>query len=326
MTRSLRPALALATLSSLANAQYLEISEVLIQPQPGHPTAIELRTAHLPGDTSQHYLVINGTQVNLPAVIVPPSTSIVFLLGTSGPSLPYQFHLPTAPALTPAGSLALFEAAPPTPPQLVSYVTWGGYNDPMTAQAVTAGKWSSIAASAPLPLGIGSTLANRWQSRIGSPHHGPDAWYDDSTPTLGAANDPGWTYWYAEGCPGINGPTLGFPAAQPPAPPWDAGPWLGELYSIGIAPMPSPALLVLSLTPTPPIALDPIGVPGCYAHLTLETTAMFGTNGLWTFVPPPVQSIVGVELNMQAYVPDAAAQNPAQALVTIAIRATIGSR
>jgi len=325
----LRPFLAFvpfALLANVAHAQFFEIelTEVLVQPTAGDHQKIELGTAHIPIDTTATYICIGSTVIPLPALTLPPYSSTIIHVGRVGSSSPSHIYLPSAPPLPLAGAVALFRPGiTPGTSDLVSYLDWGGALGPHIAQAVTEGVWPTVTDSAPLPVAVGSTLANRWSCRSGGNINGPDAWYDDSTPTMGSQNDPGCTVWYGLGCPNLTTPSWGNPGS------WDLGPWTGEQYTIVITNTSFPALVVGSTTATAPVDLTNIGMPGCFAHLTLEALQVLPSNGgLCTFqlTVPPTPILAGYELHLQAFVPDATATNSLGGFVTNALRATIGSR
>lgn len=326
MSHPLLASVSLALLTNLAHAQFFEIelTEVLVQPTAGDHQKIELGTAHIPVDTTATYICIGSTVMALPVLTLPPYSSTVIHVGVFGTSSPSHIYLPSAPSMPLAGSIALFRPGlSPGTSDLVSYIDWGGALGTHIGQAVSEGAWTNVTASAPLPAAIGSTFANRWSCRSGGNINGPDAWYDDSTPTLGDLNDPGCTVWYAQGCPGLTTPNWGIPGG------WDVGPWTGEQYTIAISGAVYPALLVGSTTTTAPIDLTAIGMPGCFAHLTMEALQLLPTNGTYCYynlAVPPTPILAGYELHLQAFVPDPTANNGLGGFVTNALRATIGSR
>jgi hypothetical protein len=324
----LRTSLSFFLATTLLRAQFfpLEISEVLVQPTAGGHQMVELSTSNQPIDVTGHLLMVGATALALPPVTIPEYTSAVLHLGVNGVSTPLAIFLPTAPPLTSSGSLTLFSAASPSVNDLLSYVDWGGALGPNIALAVQARQWTTTTVSAVLPTAQGATLANRRYSRNAATLVGPDAWYADTTPTLGSENDPGWSFWYALGCPGQPSAGLGFH----PSHHLDTGPWLGETTTLIVSPVSTVAVLVVSHAATPPVPLDSIGMPGCFANLPLDATLLLlpttGNQAHFSYTVPINPLLVGVHVNMQALVPDPAAPNPLQAWVTEAIRGIVGSR
>lgn len=320
-------ALPFLLLAPTVTAQFFvdpELSELLIQPLPNDHQAIEVIASNHPFQTTGHHLVLGATSLALPAVAVPSFGVLVIHLGVAGANTPADVFLPGAPALGVADSVAWFRTAPSAnPADLIDYACWGGAQGPHAATAVFAGRWTATPLTAQLPAAIGSSLANRRITRSAINIVGPDAWYGDSTPTLGTENDPAMTWGHAVGCVTANPPEFGLFSSI------DPGPWLGEAASFTIHPVPAVALLVLSTTPTPPIHLDVIGMPLCFANVTIEATAVvpaalpFAT---FTYTVPVNPLLVGFEFYMQAFVPDAAAGNAIGARVTGSAKARVGSR
>lgn len=323
----LRTSLSFLLASTLLRAQFfpLEISEVLVQPAAGGHQVVELSTSNQPVDVTGHFLTIGATPLALPPVTIPEYSSAVLHIGVNGVSSPTAIFFPSAPPLASSGSLTLFGSAQFGANELLSYVDWGGAFGPNIGLAVQAGQWTAATASAVLPAAQGATLANRRYSRNSATLVGPDAWFADTTPTLGSENDPGWTFWYALGCPGQPSAGLGLH----PSHGLDPGPWLGETTTVIVSPVPTVAVLVLSAAATAPVPLAAIGMPGCFANLPLDAALLLpgiGGQAPFSYTVPINPLLVGFHLNMQALVPDAAAANPLQAWVTEAIRGVVGSR
>lgn len=320
----IRPTVAVLCAPMLC-AQYLptlEFSELRIRPTPGSHVAIEIIASNTPLATAGHHLVVGNTAVALPAVVVSEWSPCVLHLGVAGVNTPSDLWLPGAPAPAVADSVAWFRSNQTSnPADLVDYVAWGGAIGPQAAFAVQAGRWSAVSDSASLPAALGATLANRRFTRTTANLVGPDAWYADTTPTLGAENDPAMTWAHAIGCVTANAPSFGVTSNDP-------GPWLGEPATLLVAPVPSIAVLVLSTTPTSPTPLDGIGMPLCFANITIETTVLLTDSPVapFTYTVPVNPLFVGFEFYLQAFVPDPAAGNPMQAQVTGSAKAHVGSR
>lgn len=326
MIRPILPVLSLALLTATANAQFfeLELSEVLVIPSAGDHQKIELGMAHIPVDLTGCYISIDGTNIGLPAMTLPGYSSTVIHLNVGGTSNIGHIYLPSTPPLTAASSIALFKPGLiPGTHDLVSYLDWGGALGPNIAQAVQEGSWTSIGDSAPVQITVGATLANRRICRNAGNLFGPDAWYEDTTPTIGSENDSGCTVWYGHGCQGSNDPSWGVPGS------WDTGPWTGEQLHLVISNATQPALVVASGTQTAPVDLTSIGMPGCLAHLTLEALTILPSNGSqchFVLNVPQDPLLVGYDLHLQAFVPVPNANNALGGLVTKALRGTVGSR
>lgn len=315
-------------LAGTAPAQLLypevEFTELLLQPAPGGHPILELIAGTAPVNVAGYHLAVGSVLLPLPTAVLGAGTVLRLHLGVAGTNTSTEFWLPSAPGLALADSVTLFRSANPNnPADLVDYVGWGGGNGPYVGAAVQVGRWSAASESATVPALVGSTLANRRDTRSAGNWVGPDAWYDDSTPTLGGENDPAMTWGHAVGCVTTNAPGFGVLSSI------DPGPWLGETTSLFVGPTPTFALLVLSTVATGPVSLAPLGMPLCYAQITIESAVLLaGTSGQAVFVytVPVAPQLIGFEFFMQAFVPDPAAGNAAQAQVTGSALARVGSR
>lgn len=77
----------------------------------------------------------------------------------------------------------------------------------------------------------------------------------------------------------------------------------------------------------PGLSLAPFGMPGCYAHVSLDNVAyVTGTGGeaLWTLPIPYAPALVGVRFYNQAVILDAAAGNALGAVVSEAAVGLVG--
>jgi hypothetical protein len=312
-------------LAASATAQLVdpEISELRVLPSPNDHQVIEVIGFH-PFQTTGHHLVLGTTSIALPSVAVPSLGVLVIHLGVAGVNTPTDVYLPSAPPLALASAVAWFRTAPSAnPADLIDYVCWGGFVGPHAATAVFAGRWTATPLTAQLPAAVGSSLANRRFTRNTGNLVGPDAWYGDSTPTFGSENDPAMTWAHAIGCVNANAPGIyGVFGTEP-------GPWLGEPASISISPVTSFALVVLGTTAMPPVHLDVIGMPFCFANITIESTVLVPQAQpytLFTYTVPVNPLFVGFEFYMQAFVPEIPAVNPMGARVTNSIKAHVGSR
>lgn len=76
--------------------------------------------------------------------------------------------------------------------------------------------------------------------------------------------------------------------------------------------------------------LAPVGIPGCFAHLTLEALQILPSVGgvcYYQLSVPASPLLAGFELHLQeAFVPDPSANNGLGGYVTNALRGIVGSR
>jgi hypothetical protein len=228
------------------------------------------------------------------------------------------------PVLTTSATLAIFDSNQFTnAASLVDFVSWGGGTG-LIQVAVQAQRWPSTLVSAVLPTLEGASLANRTFARW--TQTGPDAWYRDTTPTLGLPNDPGGTLNLANACTSpAYPPEIGVTS-------FDAGPWLGESYRLifGYLPMsPGTFFLVLGGDTIGPRDLGPFGMPNCAFYVRPDAVIPVPfTQGLGSliFSVPALPQLVGYRFYMQAFVPYPQAANAASALVSNAVIGIIGSR
>lgn len=300
----------------------LEMTEILIRPGLGYQQTIEVQAWNGgPIDTTGYHLLIAETAVPLPSVVIPPNGLAIIRLGANGTSTPTELFVPNAPGMGLSDAVSLHRSSQVSDPsQLVDYVGWGGGSTPQVVTAVQVERWSGVEASAALPALVGATLANRREARWD--WVGPGAWFDDSTPTLGGANDAAMTWAHGLPCDSPQAPGIGILSQDP-------GPWIGELSTLIVSPVPAMAAMVLSTTPTQPIALDGFGLPGCYANMVITTSELLvgdGFQAAFTYTVPLDPTLVDFDIYMQAFVPDASAGNAAQAWVTYGVRAHVGSR
>ena len=139
--------------------------------------------------------------------------------------------------------------------------------------------------------------------------------------------DPATYSSFGAGCAGSTGvPNL--------APVLGARPWIGEVLQLQLtgAPPASQPLLVLGLSDSTwgsfslPLDLSFTGLPGCFAHVSVDALAAIqnlGPVGLASVTIPRDPSLAGLEVYVQAVVPDLSA-NPAGAVLSNGIKLTVG--
>jgi hypothetical protein len=327
----IRTFLALPLLAAIAIAQNpyprLELTEVLVDPI--GPNAgnqiVEITVNHtLAVDATGFQLVSWPNAAPFPPITLPTDQILRLHLGTAGMNTIADLFFPTMPVLTANATLAIYDSNQFTnATSLVDFVSWGGGTG-LIQQAVQAQRWPSTLVSAVLPSQEGATLANRTFARWTM--IGPDAWYRDTTPTLGLPNDPGATFNVANAC------------TMPAFPPeifvsgFDAGPWLGETYRLDFSYLPPSSgtlLLVLGAAQIGPLDLAAFGMPNCAFYVrpdaVLPVPFAQGTGSI-TLLVPALPQLVGFRLYMQAFVPDPQAGNAALALVSNAMVGIVGSR
>ncbi len=321
----LTPAVAAA---QIVHYPRIEITEVLIDPFGGNAgqQVVELEVGNAPVDTAGFVFVAGSTAVPLPQLVLPAGQRLRAFLGASGVSSIADLYLPNCPPLAAADSIAIYEQNTlQVPAALVDFVAWGNGNAPLANVAVLAGRWPSTLVFAVPPTQEGATLANRREARIA--WIGPDAWYRDTTPTLGLPNDPGMTWNLAQGCLAPQ-----YPPAITTNDVLDSGPWVGETHTLlfGYLPPPSGLLfLVFGVNSPGPVDLVTFGLPGCYLHVAPDSIIAVGHAlgfGQFVYQIPGDQQLVGFRYHVQALVPDPAAANPAHALMSNALILQIGSR
>lgn len=108
-------------------------------------------------------------------------------------------------------------------------------------------------------------------------------------------------------------------------------PWTGDTFDIRCLLVPSntPVIFATGFEAPAPVALDPFGMPGCEAHVTvLETQFTLSDptgTAHWSLAIPNAPALAGVELAQQALVVDPPV-NAAGAVVSTAVKFTIGIR
>lgn len=257
----------------------------------------------------------------MPQVTIPTSGIVRVHIGQTGTDTATDWFLPGV-TLAADGEFALYRTNIffDDITRIMDFASWGA-GAPFTriVTAVQAGLWPALTAHLTIPA-EGNTLA--WFG-TGS---GPSAFFDDSTPTLGAPNQPATSIAFGSGCPGTAGtPTL---AADPAAP----LPWLGSPFGVRIGSLPANptnvVFLVTSLTETPPSSLAAIGMPGCDSYLTPDVVqlALAPATGLTlstTFPADP--AFAGARLLRQAAVLDLPA-NAMGLVLSNPMRMTTGLR
>jgi hypothetical protein len=183
------------------------------------------------------------------------------------------------------------------------FVTWGGAGSSTNVGvAVEAGVWPSISEQLALPLEGSSSLA-----RFGS-GTGPDAFYVDSTPTLGSPNEPASFEIFGAGC-------LADAAIPEIRNAFGALPWLAESFSLELSSLPPAGIpfgilgdsdTMLGDAPLP-LDLGILGFPGCHLWVSADVfsppLANLGGTATWTFdIPGNLPSLVGKEYFFQGVV------------------------
>lgn len=330
VARSL-PLSLLLSASLAAQIQYypsIEITEVLIDPVgvDAGRQVVELEVGNAHVDTLGHVLVVGATAVPFPVLHLPAGQRLRAHLGANGVDTLADLYFPTCPTLSAGDSLAIFaQNTLQTPGALVDFVAWGSANAPLVNVAVQAGRWPSTLVTATPPTQEGASLANRRDARIA--WIGPDAWYRDTTPTLGLPNDPGMTWNLAQGCT-----SPAYPPAMTTNDVLDSGPWTGATHTLVMGYLPPPSgylFLAFGLQAPGPVPLASFGLTDCYLHVVPDAMVLVGHAfgfAQYTYQVPSSQAFVGVRYHAQCLVPDATANNPAQALMSNALLMRIGSR
>lgn len=324
--------LSILAASHHAAAQFTElrIHEVLpdpVGPNAGHQLVEIEAVANRAVDLTGFQLSIDGNLVALPSATLSAGRSILLFLGASGSST-NGIHLPQAPTLGASGVVAIFRSNQVQDPNaLVDFVSWGGGAAHIDT-AVAAGRWSSRFDSLPGGIPEGSTYAHRDAAASG--RVGPDAFYVDSTPTLGAENDPGMTWAARAGCDPIASPgiLLGVNSSI------DPGPWIAERHRIFVQntrPVPLTIAMAIGFQNIGIVPLDGIGLTGCTIESSFDIVQPLGTavqNGLLTldYVVGNDPTLVGVRYWMQAIGAGAAGLNPLGVDLSRSVELLIGSR
>ncbi|MCA8977469.1 MAG: hypothetical protein KDC98_22290 [Planctomycetes bacterium] len=312
---------------ALAQSPDVEFMEVLVDPV-GANAGAQIVEVHNRGPlaadlTGWHLVTPNGAWA-MPPVTLPPGAITQLHLGRPGTSNPLDIYLPNVAVLSGSSSLAMFRSAQTTNvADLVDFVSWGGGQGAIST-AVLAGQWPDLLSTVTLPPTEGSTIAHFDTTCYGS-RSSPDAWFADSTPTLGLQNDGGGIFAGGNGCPQLTyPPQIGSGA-------FDNRPWLGELWRLDVGylpPVPSTVFLALGLSSSAPIPLDSFGIPGCYfevAPLAVRLFALPPSAGSILMQLPPAPQFAGLELRLQGLVTYPGA-NAANALPTRAVHAHLGLR
>lgn len=275
-------------------------------------------------DLTGWHIAFAGLIVPLPSVVLPGGQIARLHLGVSGTTNPADIFMPNVPTLSGSDTFTLLTSGNANDPTaLIDFVSWGAGSF-LIQQAVTAGQWPSTLVSAPNPP-EGATLAHFGAAAFGTQSE-PSAWYVDRSPTLGLPNDNASIFGLRPGCVGA-GPYPGLGLARD-----ESRPWIGERFELdafNFPPSTGAVVLVIGARPTPPVLLDPIGMPTCALHVSTEVVVgVTAFAGLATFVAgvPLNPRLIRAELHMQAFVPWAGAPNPIRAYVTNSVVGTIGGR
>lgn len=320
-------ALALLACAAVPAQTQLRITEILVDPVGSNAgrQVIEI-TNDWNGaiDLTGWHVAFAGLIVPLPGVVLPGGQIARLHLGVSGITNPADIFMPNVPTLSGSDTFTLLTSGNANDPTaLIDFVSWGAGSF-LIQQAVTAGQWSSTLVSAPNPP-EGATLAHFGAAAFGTQSE-PSAWYVDRSPTLGLSNDNASIFGMRSGCVGAGPyPSLGLAREE-------SRPWIGERFELDAFNFPlgtSLVVLVIGARPTPPVLLDPIGMPTCALHVATDVVVgVSAFAGQATFVAnvPLNARLIRAELHMQAFVPWAGAPNPIQAYVTNSVVGTIGGR
>lgn len=320
--------LATLALAAATTAQtQARITEVLVDPigsNPGQQVVELTNDWNGPIDLTGWHVAAAGTVVALPAVVMPGGQIARLHLGAAGTSNQADLFLPTLPTLSGSDTFTLLTSANVNDPNaLIDFVSWGT-GSYLIQQAVTAGQWSSTLVSAPNPP-EGATLAHFGYAAFGTQNE-PSAWYVDRSPTLGLPNDNASIFGMRTGCVGA-GPYPGLGLARELSRPWIGEPF--ELDAFNFLPTTTTVWVVLGTRATPPLPLDPIGMPACALHIASDVVigvpAFAGLATLALTVPLDPR-LVHAELHAQAFVPWAGAPNAIRAYMTNSVVCTIGWR
>jgi hypothetical protein len=310
-------------------APRLLLTELLLDPVGPNAGAQVLEvenTGSVPVDLAGWHLLVEPTAAPLPPLQLPIGAIARVHLGAAGGNTIQDLYLPGFRELGRSETVALYRSARfHDPADMVDFVSCNGGQGRMN-EAIRAGQWPSAAETVLVPAAEGQTLAHYGAHVWGSGDEAA-AWYQDGTPTLGRANDPGSTFGMAYGCPQVpNVPWLGL--ARPETRPWLGEQWVVDLHQL--PPAPGTAVLILGVRSlVPPVPLDPIGMTGCRLLVSLDATfavPFAAPQAQWSLRVPADAGLVGGVVHLQAWVPDPAAGNAARALMTNALVATIGSR
>lgn len=318
---------ALVCATAAASQTQIRVTEVLIDPigsNAGRQVVEITSDWNGPIDLAGWHVAGAGAVVALPNVVMPAGGIARLHLGAPGTSTPADIFLPALPTLSGSDTFTLLSSANVNDPNaLRDFVAWGA-GTYLIQQAVVAGQWPSTLVSAPNPP-EGASLAHFGPAAFGTQSE-PSAWYVDRSPTLGLPNDNAAIFGMHQGCVGA-GPYPGLGLARA-----ESRPWIGERFELDAFNFPattSTVLLILGSRATPPLLLDPIGMPTCALHVANDVVAgVTAFAGLATFAVavPFDRQLVRADLYAQAFVPWAGAPNPIQAYVTNSVLCTIGWR
>jgi hypothetical protein len=315
-------AIAMALLPATAMAQ-LAINEALIDPfgpNAGNQIVEIVNTGNTPFDPTGWAFCVRPSYPTMPSMIIPAGGIVQVHFGQTGTNTTTDWFIPFITLAT-DGEIAIYSTTSifnfGNPALLEDFVSWGnGAGFGRINEAIAAGEWPASNMHVTLPA-EGSTIA--W---FGSGND-PAAWFGDSTPTLGALNQPAQLVPFGMGCSGSAGvPDLAL----------NHLPWLGENYALDLGTLPPGnglAIMITSFTETAPQNLATFGMPGCFGYLNPDLTGvLFTSNGGATFgfSLPASPSFVGLVFVNQALVIDTAAGNPLGATMTNPVRATTGQR
>ncbi|MEC7583819.1 MAG: hypothetical protein VYE77_05835 [Planctomycetota bacterium] len=270
----------------------------------------------------------------LPSITIPAGGIVQLHIAASGTNTATDWYFPDLPMLNPDDELAIYSttAGNGTTAQLLQFsdrlymedfVSWGngpGAAFSRIATAVSAGLWPS-STSHLTPAAEGSTMA--WFEE----GTGPSAWYEDSTPTLGAPNAPAKYVPFAAGCPG----SAGVPDLHAATP--SERPWLGGTFTVEVTNVPFATLGVLYMGllefPAPGIPLVAVGMgPTCFGYPSQDVSFILFSTGsmVSTLSLPLTPTFEGLVWVNQCVVLDPAAGNPLGAVISNPARATVGLR
>lgn len=320
-------ALALLACAAIPAQTQLRITEILVDPagsNAGRQVVEITNDWNAAVDLTGWHVAFAGLIVPLPSVALPGGQVARLHLGVSGTTNPADIFMPNVPTLSGSDTFTLLRSGNANDPTaLIDFVSWGAGGF-LIQQAVTAGQWPSTVVSAPNPP-EGATLAHLGTAAFGTESE-PSAWYVDRSPTLGLPNDHASIFGMRSGCIGAGPyPSLGLAREE-------SRPWTGERFELDAFNFPlstAAVVMVIGARPTPPVLLDPIGMPTCALHVApdvLVGVSAFAGQATFMANVPLNARLIRAELHMQAFVPWVGAPNPIQAYVTNSVVATIGGR
>lgn len=312
-------------LAALPLSAQLRISEILIDPQGNNAgqQIIELvNTSASPVTPGSAWtMCLRPFYPPMPQVAIPAGGVVRVHFGVSGIDTSTDWYVAFPSLLFPDGEIGLYRTNLffDDPLLIDDFVSWGqGQALSRIHVAVGAGIWPTLNTHIAVPA-EGHSLA--W---LGA-GTGPSAYFDDSTPTIGAPNRPAAFAAFGAGCAGSAGvPTLA-PAAASPLP------WLGAPFTVQLGNLPaSPSnfgFLVTDFVSAAPQSLAPFGMPGCTSYLAPSIVQLgIGAAAIsFTFPFPNSTAFEGLHLVHQGFVGDAAA-NAIGISATAAANVTLGLR